>query len=590
MVNLDHPQFSKEFNRIFNAPVIETRHPRVEQRPVDPEDPYRPIHTGVYTDSAPDNSGRERKYLFCVPSSVQPSGNTVFVFGSAGQTPEELFEQGNWREKLEKYRAAGCFVVPDGDWNREEPGAELDWFLRVYTQMRDLEYYASNLDSIYVIGLGTGAYMAGVYALLYGSIVASCALAGSCSMDPRLLARIGELPSDGDPFVKKSENPLPGWILDADGTGLPVAEFLKGAVGVQEEQLRNDVAQVWRQRPKAGTLYLNEQPVSEVWYSDREQLDALSPDELADRLLKFVTGYKRWGGTGNRHIRRSKLPQEMNLIRREIVCDGRKRHWFVYEPTAYRRGLKKEYPLVLAIHGFSCSGAFYAENSSWEAVAEERGVLVAFPTAYPFHRTARPGPFSYAAPTPAWNCQPDLEKAGEAPDDVKFLTQVVETMKRDYPVDDSRVYATGHSNGSVMTQCLLRYAPQHFAAFGAIGAMEGNWQTPVPLPGELIRPVWYIMGEFDGKLGWTIEPGNANDVTIRNACRTDHADFDHASRYVSGIYHHIVAYNEDRVPLVRFTGVAGWPHTVSPETSLMLYDEFFSKFTRDPDGTSRYLG
>ncbi len=590
MIDFSHREFSPDYNRIDSQPQSDL-HPRVQQHPVDPEDPYRPIHTGVYTDAVPDHTGKERKYLFCIPSTVQPSGNTVFVFGSAGQTPEELFAQGGWREKLEKYRAAGCFVVPDGDWDKEHPGKELDWFLDVYARMRDLEYYASNLDSIYVIGLGTGAYLGGLYALLYSSIVASCALAGSCDLAPELLERIGALPSDGDPHVLKKDNPLPGWVLDGDGTGLAVAQYLKGAVGVQEEYLRNDVARVWRQKVKAGTLHLNEQPVSEVWYSNREQLAALSPEELADRTLAFVTGYKRWGGTGNRYLRRTKLPEEMNLIRREIVCDGRKRHWYVYEPTAYRLGLKQSYPMVLAIHGFSCSGAFYAENSSWEAVAEERGVIVAFPTAYPFRRDSFRGKPFYAAPTPAWNSDPDQQTSADAPDDVKFLCELVDIMQRDYPIDKTRTYVSGHSNGSAMTQALLRYAPERFAAFGPIGGMEGAFRPQLaPLPGKLLRPVWYFMGQFDMGAGASLEAGNGNDRTIRNICAANGADWDAVKHYTSGIYENYVAYDSEHRPLVRFTGVTGWPHTVSPESSLLLYDEFFSKFTRQPDGSIQYLG
>jgi len=593
MVNLDHPQFSPEFNRVRNGGGVgimgEVKPPRVQQKPVDPERPYYPVHTGAFTGSAPDNQGKERGYLFYIPPTVQPSGNTVFVFGSAGMTPEACFERGNWAEKLEKYQATGCFVVPDGDWNRQDPGAEIDWFLRVYAQMRDLEYYASNGDALYAIGLGTGAFMASVFSLLYSSVFAAFAAAGECDVEAALLDKIGSLPSDGDPYIAKSRNPMPGWILDANGSGKVVADYLKTANNAMEENLRNDVARIWRQKPAAGTLYLNEQPVSEVRYSDANQLGSLSPDDLADRMLCFVTGFKRWGGAGNWHIRRTKEPADMNLIKKELTVDGLKRYWYVYEPSSYKKGLKKEYPLVVAIHGFSCSGAFYAENSCWEAVAEERGVIVAFPTAYPHQRKPRGRIQRHTCPTPAWNSFAGGDPDG--PNDVKFISELVNVMKSEYPVDSSRVYATGHSNGSAMTQMLMRYIPEVFAAFGAIGAMEANFgYTPEPMPSPTIRPVWYMMGEYDLGDGDRLEKGNANDVTIRNLCGCNGADFDRASRYECGIYKHLVAYDKNRIPLVRFTGVTGWPHTVTPETSMMLYDEFFCKFIRNPDGSSAYLG
>lgn len=590
-MNLKHSQFSPERNRLYGgAPLgmaeIELR---VEQHAVDPENPYHPIHTGIYTDKVADNKGKEREYLFCVPSTVQPSGNTVVVFGSAGQTPQELFEDGNWAEKLEKYQAAGCFVVPDGDWDRENPGDELDWFDRVYARMRDIQYYASNADSQYAIGLGTGAFMVSLFSLLQSSVFAAFAAAGSFTgIDEAVLEAVGKLPSDGDSNVLKRNNPISGWILDEDGSGKPVAEYLKTAVGVKEEQLRNDIARIWRQDPKPGTLYLNEQPVSEVWYSEKDNWASVSSDALADRLLAFVTGYKRWGGSKNWYIRRSKKPADMGLVKKELTVDGLKRHWYVYEPSAYKADPKKEYPLVVAIHGFSCSGAFYAENSNWDAVAEERGLIVAFPTAYPHLRGKNAPHFRNAAPCPAWNSDPDMTPEG--PDDVHFLCEMVAAMKNAYPIDATRVYVTGHSNGSAMTQLLMRQVPELFAAFGGIGAMEANFKNPAPMPNDTIRPVWYIMGEYDLGDGDKLEEGNKNVLTIRNLCRNNKTDYDGASYYVSGIYKNLVAYNKYRVPLVRFTGVTGWPHTVSPETSLMLYDEFFSKFIRLADGTSVYIG
>ena len=589
MFDLNHREFDPSFNRIYSLPVS-ADHPRTKQHVVDPEDPYYPIHTGVHTDTFCTENGEEYSYVFCIPSTVKPSGNTVFVLGSDGQTSQELFEQGNWQEKLEKYSCAGCFIVPDKAWDYDHPGAVIDYFMNFYARMRDLEYYASNLDSIYVIGCGTGAYAAGLLASLYSTIVTAAVAAGSHHVPEELLSVIGKLPSDGDPNVLKKDNPLPTWIVDADGSGKAFLEYAKNAVRVAEEDLCNRIACVWKQAPRPGTLYLNEQPVSEVWYSD-SSMPTLSADEFADRALAFVTRYKRWGGIHNRHLRLAKSPEDMGLIYREILFEGRKRRWHIYEPSAYKNGLKKEYPLVLAIHGFSCSGPFFAENSNWDAVAEERGLIVAFPTAYPYLRTKFRDRISYNAPTPAWNSDPEGNENTDAPDDVAFLCELVDIMCRDYPIDKTRIYVSGHSNGSAMTQALLRYAPDRFAAFGPIGGMEGTFKPELaPLPGSIKRPVWYIMGEYDMGPGAKLEPGNGNDRTLRNAAKTNLVNWDERKHYTSGIYENYVGYDSEHVPMVRFTGVTGWPHTVSPETSLILYDEFFSKFQRQSDGSITYLG
>jgi len=580
-MNWDHFIFSADYDRMRKAGVGPDLPPRVIQRPVDPEDPYKPVHIGLFSDQV---EGRE--YVFYIPSTVKPSGNTVFIFCPAGKSAKECFEEGDWQSALTKFQAAGCFVAPDDDWNTEDPGAELEWFMKVYAQMRNMEFYASNGDALYAIGLGSGAYIASVFSLLHSSVLAAFAVAGSCKMNEDLLNKIGSLPAEGDWKHLKRHTPLPGWVLDEDGTGQLLADYLNTACGTVQENLRNDVASIRRQPPQR-TLALNEQSVSEVWYSSTEQLASLSEPELVCRMLEFVTGYKRWAGTGNGHIRRTLMPEDMRLSLREITVDGLKRHWYVYEPSCLAHKEKESYPLVVAIHGFSCSGVFFAEHSGWCAVAEARGLIVAFPTAYPFGR--RPmrlmNPIS---PTPAWNSSTVPDENG--PDDVAFITKLVEEMKAEYPIDPSRVYATGHSNGSAMTQQLLRHVPQLFAAFGPIGSMEARGTDNLPaLPGDIIRPVWYMMGEFDVGDGDKLEEGNTNMRTILNACSKNKADFYSASKYECGIYNHIVAYN-GRTPLVRFTGVSGWPHTVSPETSLMLYDEFFCKFRRSENGESIYLG
>ena len=228
---------------------------------------------------------------------------------------------------------------------------------------------------------------------------------------------------------------------------------------------------------------------------------------------------------GNWHIRRSKSPEEMGFVKKELTVDGLRRHWWVYVPTACKNGLKKTYPLVVAIHGFSCSGPFFAENSSWEAVAEERGLIVAFPTAYPYQRKPMGTRIRVTCPTPAWNSFAGGDPDG--PDDVKFIGELVKTMKAEYPVDAARVYATGHSNGGAMTQMLMRFTPELFAAFGPIGAMEASFgHIPGPMPSDTVRPVWYMMGEYDLGDGDKLEKGNANDLTVRNLCACNKADLD----------------------------------------------------------------
>ena len=495
-----------------------------------------------------------------------------------------MFEQYDWKNLLEKYETAAYFVVPAEKWDLEHPEEDLLSILRgPYAHARSCQYYAANYDAVYVMGLGCGAGLASLLGILFSSTFAAFAAVGKTDISEKLLDKIAALPTNGNNYETKADVAIPAWIADGSEEALPLVNYLKKVNHVIEEDLSNSVARVWKERYNTQHLCVNEQPVAEVWYCDTIPEKG---NELAEKMLAFVTKYKRWGGAGNGHLRRTISPGACGLILREIMIDGLKRHWYVYEPTAYKKNLKDTFPMVMAIHGYSCSGAFYMENSSWQAVAEERGIIVAFPSGYT-HKSLR----TNMVPTAAWSSFIDMQP--QETDDVKFLTKVVELMTKDYPIDKTRIYVTGHSNGSGMTQKLMREAPNLFAAFAGIGAMEATMypgKIAPPMPDDMIRPVWYIMGERDLFEADSLEPGTGNYNTIQNACACNRADYAHAAHYTSGIYRHLVAYDKEHRPLVRFTGIDRWPHTVTPETSMMIYDEFFCKYRRLEDGSSEYIG
>lgn len=59
-----------------------------------------------------------------------------------------------------------------------------------------------------------------------------------------------------------------------------------------------------------------------------------------------------------------------------------------------------------------------------------------------------------------------------------ILKKMLDYMEKTYSIDSSRIYVTGHSNGSHMTQELARRIPERFAAFAPTGAMDG-WDPQV---------------------------------------------------------------------------------------------------------------
>ncbi len=86
-----------------------------------------------------------------------------------------------------------------------------------------------------------------------------------------------------------------------------------------------------------------------------------------------------------------------------------------------------------------------------------------------------------------WNdCRNDWDNPSSS-DDVQFISSLIDHFAQAYPIDQTRVYATGHSNGSMMALRLALELPDRIAAVvGSSGYMAQNSQckavgTPAPL-------------------------------------------------------------------------------------------------------------
>lgn len=142
-----------------------------------------------------------------------------------------------------------------------------------------------------------------------------------------------------------------------------------------------------------------------------------------------------------------------------LEVDQRTRRYLVHEPT----GSKGPHPVLLAFHG----GGGTASIMSREGFSRftEEGYLVVYPDGIDRH----------------WN-----DTRSEHPlydsdvDDVKFTEQLLDELARNYDVDPSRVYATGISNGAIMTHVLGMKLGHRLAAIAPIvgGVPRGTDLAP----------------------------------------------------------------------------------------------------------------
>ena len=583
-MNRQHPQLDPLLNRtrVPGRPRGPVPGEAIDYPEVDPEAPYRNTYLGFIETPIVDVSGNRRDMLAYIPVTEKSAWNMALVILPGGVEARAFIEENGWIDALEKHCMTGFFLPCAECWGALSDGDALDCAVRALAEMRRNRWFQSNAPGIYCVGFGDGAKVAALFAITHASVLAGWAACGATGLDPALLDSLGNGPSDCEASIPRREVPLPALILDDQKSN--VVDYFIRANRAVDEGLRNDLARVYRQRPILGESYVNDPAVGEVWHGPEQ---ALTP-ALAERMLAFLERFKRWAGWGNGHIRPTIHAEEDGMRRTDRTIGGLKRYWLTFEPSAWKRDPQAKRPLVIAIHGFTCTGEFFANNSGWHAVGEERGAFVVFPTAYPFKRRV-PSPMGPHIATPEWNAGGMGRDTSDGPDELEYFRALLEDTMAKYPIDPTRVYVTGHSNGAMMTQRLMRCMPKAFAGFAPVGFMEAlrGGMEDEPADGVL-RNVWYTMGEFDGQ-GCALEAGNVNMVTIEKLCRHNGCPLDARRHYESGIYMHSLWRDAAGVPLVRFTGIRNWPHTYTPELAFMIYDEFFARFIRRPDGTLEYL-
>jgi poly(hydroxyalkanoate) depolymerase family esterase len=134
------------------------------------------------------------------------------------------------------------------------------------------------------------------------------------------------------------------------------------------------------------------------------------------------------------------------------VNHGYAHTWYEYIPPQLR-GRTEKAPLLFYFHGGNCIPLYGAEQSGWHDIADREGFIVIYPKASTKKR---------------WNCWNDADE----PSDFDFVLALIEHMKQVHPIDESRIYLSGFSMGSMMTNALACCYPDVFAAGAAFNAQN----------------------------------------------------------------------------------------------------------------------
>ena len=164
---------------------------------------------------------------------------------------------------------------------------------------------------------------------------------------------------------------------------------------------------------------------------------------------------------------------------RSISFDGLERSYLVHPPAGWDG--TTPLPVVLGFHGGAGRAETFRTASGLNAVADRNDFLVVYPNGT--------GPNVVCAgqeiPIQTWNAGGCCGFAMEnGIDDVGFIRALLDDLPQHYAVDLRRVYATGISNGAMMSYRLAVELADRITAIAPVaGAMmiEGEPSRPVPV-------------------------------------------------------------------------------------------------------------
>ena len=219
-----------------------------------------------------------------------------------------------------------------------------------------------------------------------------------------------------------------------------------------------------------------------------------------------------------------------------IVSSGLRREYLLHVPRSYDPA--RPTPLVITLHGGAMWPAIQMELDRWDQVADQHGFIVVYPSGL-----GGRGPR-------AWH-------AGGGPGqtrDVRFIAELIDTLRASYNIDPARIYANGLSNGGGMAFVLSCTLSDRIAAVGVVAtaiflpwsecgdrravpmiAFHGTADPAAPYHGGTS---WVVAQRFPDIPKWTAtwarrnrcapEPGDsavATDVTRRTytSCADDAA-------------------------------------------------------------------
>jgi poly(hydroxyalkanoate) depolymerase family esterase len=221
------------------------------------------------------------------------------------------------------------------------------------------------------------------------------------------------------------------------------------------------------------------------------------------------------------------IPAEARYLSRSYACAAGRRGYKLYVPGRHDAGGRR--PLVVMLHGGTQDADDFAAGTRMNALAEEHGFLVAYPSQC-----------KRANPSLCWNWfKPEDQRRGAG--EPSIIAGITGEIVAEHNIDPQRVFVAGLSAGGAMAHVMGATYPELYAAVGvhsglpyrsaadvasAFAAMRGDprrqrRRKTRSAPDAALHPRIII---FHGDADQIVHPSNAAkiaEVQSRSDCRVE---------------------------------------------------------------------
>lgn len=568
-----------------------------------------PILWQGFLEASFESRGFVRTIRIYIPKNLRQTSTFVLMNVPEGEDLFSFLQNSGWIECADRSAfGIACLEPVAGGW--QDPEEEAGTFSDCMDLMFSGVHFREG-TSVYAVGYGDAGRALHMAVLSRPLQTAAAVFVDASAIGHAFLSKTGSQIAGApqiDSGIRLDQIPVPVWMVGEKDS--------REAEGVFDYWVSSCSAERFSDSPEFGTVFRQTiacegTPEGDITLVCRQQADAEWHDPaFTARICRFLTQYSRYGKQspfGNSLVRRIDYQKSGVEIRYFTDLSGIRRECLIYVPKAFRNSGKL--PLIFGLHGACESMRAYFEQSQLQHLADQEGLIVVMPEA-----SLNPVPDQISgghikAYRSLWNLgDPALRYT-----DLEFFDRMLDQLIRDYPIDESRMYLTGHSMGCMMTNFISSsFLGKRFAAAAGTSGHAHLWNlTEERKQAGLLKdsriwdtrnssdapmPIMLTMGQYD-LWDYDVRKGEEISFTIdswlvrnRLAAEASAARLrqEGAQTTQDGRYHVSIWKDQEGIPWVRYEWIELKDHMNCQGDNLRFWKCWFSHWSLGTDGARTY--